>query len=40
MDNKNQLILTFDNQNYVALYNNQTGYYEIDLNAPQERRNI
>lgn len=34
MDEKNQLILTFNGQDYVALYNNQSGYYEIDLTAP------
>lgn len=34
MDEKNQLILTFNGKDYVALYNNQSGYYEIDLKAP------
>lgn len=34
MDEKNQLILTFNGKDYVALYNNQSGYYEIDLTAP------
>lgn len=33
---KNQLIVTFNNQDYVALYNNQSGYYEIQLTAPNE----
>lgn len=34
MDDKNQLILTFNGQDYVAIYNEQSGYYEIDLTAP------
>lgn len=32
---KNQLIVTFNNQNYFAIYNNQTGYYELELEAPE-----
>lgn len=34
--NKNQLIVTFNDQDYVALYNNQSGYYEIQLTAPDK----
>ena len=34
--NKNQLILTFDGQDYVATYNKQSGYYEIELTAPNK----
>lgn len=35
MDEKNQLIITFNNQDYVALYNNQSGYFELQLTAPE-----
>lgn len=35
MDEKNQLIVTFNNQNYVAIYNNQSGYYELQLTASE-----
>ena len=31
---KNQLTVTFNNQNYIATYNPQTGYYELELQAP------
>lgn len=31
---ENQLLVTFNNENYVAIYNNQTGYYELELTAP------
>ena len=31
---ENQLLLTFNNKNYVATYNEQTGYYELELTAP------
>ena len=31
---KNQLTVTFNNQNYIATYNSQTGYYELELQAP------
>lgn len=31
---ENKLILTFNGQDYIATYNNQSGYYEIDLKAP------
>lgn len=34
MDEKNQLIVTFNSQEYVALYNDQSGYYEVELTAP------
>lgn len=34
MDNKNQVIVTFNNQNYVMTYNSQTGYYELEIKAP------
>ena len=32
---KNQLTITFNNQQYILNYNSQSGYYEIDLQAPQ-----
>lgn len=32
---KQQLIINFNNENYIANYNSQTGYYEIDLTAPK-----
>lgn len=35
MYEKNQLIITFNNENYVAYYNDQTDYYEIQLKAPE-----
>lgn len=31
---KNQLAVTFNNQSYIATYNSQTGYYELELQAP------
>lgn len=31
---ENQLLVTFNNENYVATYNEQTGYYELELTAP------
>lgn len=31
----NDLTIKFNNQNYIATYNKQTGYYEVDLTAPQ-----
>ena len=34
--NKNQLILTFNGEDYVASYNKQSGYYEIELTAPNK----
>lgn len=35
MDNKNQVIVTFDSQNYVMTYNSQSGYYELEVEAPE-----
>lgn len=35
MDDTNQIIITFNNQEYVALYNNQSGYYEVEIVAPE-----
>lgn len=35
MDEKNQLLVTFNNENYVANYNEQSGYYELELQAPE-----
>lgn len=31
---ENQLTVTFNNQNYIATYNPQSGYYELELQAP------
>ena len=31
----NKMTINFNNQNYIAEYNKQTGYYEINLTAPQ-----
>lgn len=31
---ENQLLVTFNNENYIATYNKQTGYYELELTAP------
>ena len=31
---ENQLLVTFNNENYVATYNAQTDYYELELQAP------
>lgn len=36
----NETTIKFNGQDYLATYNNQTGYYEIDLNAPLKGRNI
>lgn len=30
----NEMTINFNNENYIASYNEQTGYYEIDLTAP------
>ena len=30
----NEMTITFNEQNYTATYNEQTGYYELNLNAP------
>lgn len=35
MDDKNQVIVTFNNQNYVMTYNSQSGYYELEVEAPE-----
>ena len=34
MDEKNQVIVNFNNDNYVMNYNSQTGYFELELQAP------
>lgn len=31
----NETIINFNNQDYIAKYNKQTGYYEVDLEAPK-----
>ncbi len=33
MNEKNQLIVTFNGQDYIATYNEQSGYYELQLTA-------
>lgn len=35
MDDKNQVIVTFNNQNYVMTYNSQSGYYELEVETPE-----
>lgn len=35
MNEQNQVIVSFNNQNYIMDYNEQTGYYEIELRAPE-----
>ena len=30
----NELTITFNNQTYIAKYNSQTGYYEVEITAP------
>lgn len=30
-----KMTINFNNENYIAQYNEQTGYYEVDLTAPQ-----
>ena len=30
----NEMTINFNGENYLAQYNNQTGYYEVDLSAP------
>lgn len=32
---ENQLTVSFNNQNYIATYNPQTGYYELEVKAPE-----
>ena len=29
-----EMTINFNNENYIAKYNEQTGYYEVDLTAP------
>ena len=31
----NELTITFNNEDYTLIYNEQTGYYEIELTAPE-----
>ena len=33
---ENQLTINFNNQNYIATYNPQSGYYELELQAPEQ----
>lgn len=33
---ENQLTINFNNQNYIATYNPQSGYYELELKAPEQ----
>ena len=35
-----EMTINFNNENYIAKYNEQTGYYEVDLTAPETGRNI
>ena len=32
---KNELIVKFNEQDYIAFYNSQSGYYELELKAPE-----
>ena len=32
---KNEMTVTFNNETYIATYNPQTGYYEVNLTAPE-----
>ena len=32
----NEMIVSFNGQDYLAVYNEQTGYYEINLQAPEQ----
>ena len=36
----NEMTIDFNGQSYLAKYNKQTGYYEVNLTAPLIRRNI
>lgn len=36
----NNLIIRFNNKDYIAKYNKQTEEYEIELEAPETGRNI
>lgn len=31
---KNELVVKFDKQDYIAFYNSQSGYYELELKSP------
>ena len=31
----NEMLIKFNEQDYLVQYNEQTGYYEIDLKAPE-----
>lgn len=31
----NEMTINFNGQNYIAIYNEQSGYYEVELNAPE-----
>lgn len=37
---KNEMTVTFNNETYIATYNPQTGYYEVNLTAPDTGRNL
>ena len=30
----NNVTINFNNENYLAKYNKQTGYFEVDINSP------
>lgn len=34
------MVIKYNGDVYTANYNEQSGYYEIELIAPQERRNL
>lgn len=34
------MTIEYNGNTYEAVYNEQTGYYEVELVAPQERWNI
>ena len=36
----NELTIKFNEQDYIANYNKETGYYEIDLEASNVRGSI
>ena len=31
-----EMTINFNGENYIATYNKQTGYYEVNLKAPNE----
>lgn len=31
----NEMTMRFNGQDYIAIYNSQTGYYELELTAPE-----